>query len=180
MSGAAADYARALFRAAGVQGVLARVAGELTQMEGFLREHAHFFGNPVIPSARQAKVLLHVLEGQADPLTAGFLERLIRDRRLNLLSRICRIYSTMVEAELGDVTVRLRVRYSPSQQILSELREELAKRGLFPKEKRDAAVFDIVIDESVIGGFIAECRGRVIDASLRTRLARLSAAEGSF
>lgn len=175
MNAAATGYARALFRAAETRGVLARVSEELALIEGVLGKHSHFLNNPAIPASRKADALHSALNGQADPLTVGFLVRLVKDRRLKLLPHVRRVYDIMASEALGEVTVRLRVRYAPSDKLLTRLRDELSARGLFAREKRDAAVFEVVIDESVIGGFIAEHRGRVVDASLKTKLTRLNA-----
>lgn len=175
MNGAVSGYARALFRAAEARGVLAQVVEELTLIEGVLQQHERVILHPTLPASRKAEALRKALEGQADPLTVRFLTRLAADRKLKLLPRIKALYDTMAAEALGEVTIRLSVRYTPSEKMLRRLREELPALGLFPQEKRDAAVFEIVMDETVIGGFIAEYRGRVVDASLKTRLMRLNA-----
>lgn len=173
MNGASAGYARALFNAAAERGVLERVSEELGQLESIFAEHAHFFSNPAVPSSRQACVLRDILDGRADELTIRFLERLAQDRQMKQFSHIRKQYDRLVEAELKAVSVLLRVRDVPSENLMRIMREDLAQWGLFPVEKKDTVVFEVVIDKNILGGFIAECRGRMIDASLRTRLARL-------
>ncbi|MDR3207922.1 MAG: F0F1 ATP synthase subunit delta [Oscillospiraceae bacterium] len=170
MSAPERELAQALFQAAQSRGRLASVSEDLAAVTPLLLRESRFFLNPGVPAARQTEALSACLSGQADPLTVQFLNLLCARRLLRLLPRILARYDALCAEAAGEITVRLRIPYAPGPALLNQLRDALADWGMYPPERRDRVSFDIVIDLDLIGGFMAECNGRVLDASLKYRL----------
>ena len=165
-------YAQALFRAAARVGP-EQVADELRALEPLILEHRRFFFNAGLPVARQNAVLREALDGRADPLTEQFLMMLCVRRRLHRLPHIRERYDALCAEALGELTVRLALPYAPDDALLQKLRDSLGRLGLYPHERRDRVTFTAEVEPALIGGFVAECGGRVIDASLKTVLANM-------
>lgn len=166
-------YARALVQAAQECGSLEQVRDALGPICESLAQNAVFFSNPVIPAARHVAVLREALEGKADPLTVAFLVMLARRRRLKKLPGIRRHFEHLADALLGRVHVTLRIPFAPDAALLEGLRQNLTARGLIPQDKTEQATLQVIVDKSLIGGFVAEQGGRLLDASVKSRLASL-------
>jgi len=173
MNSADTAYAQALFRAAGLSDKLSLIAEELRQLEPLILKHRHFFFNAGVPAARQSEVLRECLDGQADVMTAQFLQLLCTRNRLRRLPMIRQRFDALCAEALHELTVRLRMPYQPDEALLTKMRDALGRMDLFPYEHRDRIQFTVEPDESLIGGFVAECDGRVLDASFRTVLLNL-------
>ncbi|MCL2748041.1 MAG: ATP synthase F1 subunit delta [Oscillospiraceae bacterium] len=164
------SYAQALFDAASERGMLAVAARELEALTVVIKRHIRFFLNPGLPAARRALVLRECLEGKAHPLIVTFFSLLIERGHIKWLDKIVGHMTAMYRASQGEATVRLRVPYAPDGELLEKLRDALGKTSLCAAKDKGHIHFDVEIDEGLLGGFTAECGGRVWDASLRTRL----------
>ena len=173
MKSAELSYAQAIFLAASERGKRDVLAQELSLLEPLIREHGCFFLNPGLPCARQIQTLRDCLRDQADPLTVEFLSLLCSRRYLRRLPIILNHFEILCREANGDLPVILRIPYEPDNALLDKLREALAEWSLYPSDRKECVRFVVEIDSSLIGGFTAECDGRVLDASLRTRLAQL-------
>lgn len=150
-----------------------RLSQELSELQGPLEENAEFFCNPEVPVERYEAVLRESLEGRVDSITLDFLLHLARERRLSELPKIIRRFKKVAGEALGRITVELRISHEPDEDLLGKLRAYLADCGLIPRDKAADALFDITVDKSLLGGFMAEYNGRLIDKSLKTRLFEL-------
>ena len=173
MSAAERAYAQALFETAAAKNKLAVVSEELELLEPLIRTHRNFFFNPGLPSEHQVRVLHDCLDGQADRLTTLFLTLLCARRRLKLLPRVRKQFDMLCAEALERRTVLLRIPYEPDETLLARLRDALGDLGLYSPAHKDMVSFETVIDGGLLGGFVAEYRGRILDASVRTQLAKL-------
>lgn len=166
-------YAMALLKASLERGAAARVADELPAVEKLLASHAGYFYDPKITAGDKADMLRELLDGKADALTVQFAVLLAGRRRLRYLPGIRRQFDKMAAAALGRVFVRLWVPYELNDELLKRLQAYLEDIGLYPSGQKSEVSFDIIVDKGLIGGFIAESGGRMLDLSLKTRLERL-------
>ena len=173
----ALGYAQALLKASLKQGSVEKLAKELPAVAPLISRHAVFFFNPRIAGREKAALLREALSGRADGLLVEFLVLLAQRRHLRHLSDIQPEFEKLAAAALGKATVSLRIPYQPGKAMLDKLRAYLAERGLFPPGKKSGVRFEIQLDKSLIGGFIAECGGWSLDASIKTRLVRVEKGE---
>jgi len=173
MTAVESGYAQAFLRASLSRGNVERVAEELPAAGEIVSQYAAFFFDPRITGSKKAELLQEAVGNQADALVSEFLALLARRRHLKYLPGICRQFEKLAEANLGRATVRLRIPYQPGAELQDRLREHLAALGLFSPELKNGVKFEILLDKSLLGGFVAEYGGRSLDASLRTRLNRL-------
>ena len=171
---AAQSYAQALYAAATERNREGDVVRDLQALSPIMQEHKHFFLNPSVSTAEQVDVLGACLDGRADALTAEFLALLAQRRCLGALPAIAAHMEELHREATGSVTVRLRMPFLPGEALLSELRRTLCDSMLFPSGQSDKVRFEVEIDPGLIGGFTAECGGRVLDMSLKTRLSRMA------
>jgi F0F1-type ATP synthase delta subunit len=146
---------------------------ELTFAVEILGQYPTVFYNPSV-SSRHILRLLSVFEGKFSALGYQFLCLLTLRRRLKYLPRITPRFAALCEKASGKVRVRLSLPYAPSEKLLGRLRESLAVLGLYSKRSVALAEFDVSVDKSLVGGFIAECDGLLLDRSLRTKLMHIS------
>ena len=173
MTPIAAGYAQALLYASRQRDSVKKVSEELPVVAGLITEHSVYFMNPRVAGREKAALMRDVLNGRADGLVIEFLKLLTQRRHLKHLPEIARQFDKLATEELGKIIVRLRIPYKPGKDMLDKLRDHLAARGLFPVQSKSGVSFDILLDKSLIGGFVAEYGGRLLDASVKTRLSRI-------
>ena len=178
MASMAVEYAQALLKASSELDHTQRVADGLKQAEEVIVAGGDYFFNPESPAVGQISLVEELFRGELDELVVQFLIMLIRKRRLRALPAIRKNFSVIAERSLGTVKVLLRIPFEPDQALLEKLRNDLAEKGLYSEKQKSQASFEITLDKSLIGGFIAEYDGSILDASLKTRLFNLRPAAG--
>ena len=132
------------------------------------RDIKAFLENPVTTVDQKLKLVDAFAEkGGFSELTKSLLELLVKKNRMELL-----IY---VAAELHSISdkilSRIRVRLSTAQEPSTLNTEEISKKiGLFFKRNVFVEYFH---DPSLIGGFLIEGDGKLIDMSIKGQLDRL-------
>jgi F0F1-type ATP synthase delta subunit len=96
------------------------------------------------------------------------------------LPGIARRFGVLAREAEGEWRVRLYTPYSLDAPALEGIRLYLAKRGLIEEAPLDKVSFEVIPDKSLLGGFRAECRGRVLDESIKTRLLKMRGVHGSW
>ena len=164
-------YADALYELAEEQKALDAVAADLRGMKQLLAESKEFQTIAAHPRLTRAQLVKAVQQIAASAkfggLTANFLALVARNRRLNELNAIIESFLAEFAARRGEFTadVRSAKPLTPAQmeQIAASLRE-MAGGKVHIAMKEDA---------SLLGGLVVKMGSRVIDASVKSRLARL-------
>lgn len=172
MNSAESTWAAALFKAAKETGLLARTADDLSQCVEAIRSRGSCFFSPVVPAERKTALLREAWEGAVCELVLEFLCLMAQRRAMRLLPGTCRQFARLAEKELGEIKVTLRIPFPPGQALLDRLRDRLAAMGMFSEKDKDGVSFDVVSDKSLLGGFTAEYDGKLLDRSLRSRIAQ--------
>ena len=173
MTTSAIGYAAALFKVARELGRAAAVADDLPAVEELLSRFARTFHDPQVKAADKAAYLRELLDGGADTLTVQFVVLLAQRKRLKHLPAIRRQYDKLAAAALGRTAVRLSAPYPVNDGLLEGLHAHLARVGLCSPDMGSVR-FDVIVDKDLLGGFVAESQGRMLDMSLKTRLNRLA------
>jgi F0F1-type ATP synthase delta subunit len=166
-------YAESLFDAALALGCLDEVYGELPSVAGLMEECGRYLRDPHVGTAEKTSVLLDLLTGKVHPLTLQFLLLVLGRGHLRHMSDASKRFMQECADYYGYTTVRLRIPFEPDPGLLERLRPRLAEHGLISGRSMEKAEFQIELEEGLIGGFIAQCGGSQIDASLRTALVKL-------
>lgn len=98
----------------------------------------------------------------------GFMKCVCRNRRCELLDRIFEDYEACVHSRKRILTARLRCVTPPDERQLAGISRSLCER--YHMQDVD---LQVIIDQSLIGGFVIEAGGHEIDYSIHGRFKRL-------
>jgi F-type H+-transporting ATPase subunit delta len=167
----ATTYADALHAAAVDRESVDEVASELEAFAGAMRDSRELslvLTDPDIEQADRRAVIEGLTEG-ANPLVRNFLLVLLDRGRLSELPEIERAFAAKVTEAEG----RIEVHAITAIPLTDDLRKRVVDK-LEEKTGRRVELSESV-DPEIIGGLVLELGTAVVDASLRTRLARLGA-----
>jgi F-type H+-transporting ATPase subunit delta len=165
-------YAEAMYKSAQSLKCVDVVAEEMLDAEDALSQCVSYLNSPLIGAGDKAALLRELLEGKVSPLLLEFILLMTTRRHI-------RHYHSVVErfrrlSGHGKVVVRLRVPFEPDQNLIGRLKMRFVKEKLIPTDMADKKFdINIVVDNGLIGGFIASCEGYQIDTSLKTALTKL-------
>lgn len=177
ISGFSGQYARDLFVAASIRGLLATVERDLLELQQFLKDNketAELIQSPAANKKLLPEVFNKLAEGlQLCNLTKFFLGTLQDDKKLRLLDKsithflnLCREHNKVVVAEVTLAEI-------PTIDQLWQFHKYLEKSMLKPDEKLE---MQLSIDPICGGGFKMNLKGRQIDNTRRTELESLKKA----
>ena len=148
-----------------VRGALATF-GRLMDESDDLR---HLVRSPAFSAQDQLKALGAVLaRAGIDGLAADFLKLLATKRRLFAVATITRDYNTLDDAGKGIKRAAVTV-----AEPLSAAQQQSLQDALRTATGGQTVEIDTKVDPSIIGGLIVKLGSRMMDASLRTKLATL-------
>ena len=164
-------YAQAYFDLAREEGRIAQWREDLLRAVETLsnREVAAALANPRLTLTERTRLALDVLTGVGEP--ARNLVRLLIERgRLNVLDDLVETYDDLSDRESGVVRANVTTAVPVDDALKTRIGRTLS-------EKLGAAVqTEVHQDPTILGGLIIRVGDRVIDSSLRTRLAQLRTA----
>ena len=171
MASVAGRYASALFDLAQEQSQVAAVEQDLANIQGLLDESEdlqRLVRSPVFSADDQTRALTAVLERMsASPLTQNFAKLLVRNRRLFAFGDMIKGFRTLAARSRGEVEADVTSATVLSGEQLQALQDTLkASLG------QDVQI-NTRVDPSLLGGLIVKIGSRMIDSSLRTKLATL-------
>ncbi|HEU4620486.1 MAG TPA: F0F1 ATP synthase subunit delta, partial [Gammaproteobacteria bacterium] len=172
----ARPYARALFDVAKADGTLGEWSAALAAAADVVRDRAavDYLGSPALDDAERLafleSVLAEVPEASAFASTQGkaLLELLIANDRLEALSEISAAFDELKAEAENRIKVKLVAACPVDSDIAGKIAAKLEQR-LGRKVELECEV-----DHALIGGAIIQAEDKVIDGSVRARLARLT------
>ena len=167
---AVSTYAEALFEAARERDELEEVLEELEEFGTALEESEElrlFYYGSQISEREKRRAIDALTEGMA-LTTRNFLKVLSDNGREENFEEILLRYEELVKEYLGKVEVAVTTAVELSEDQLDRMRERLG-RSL---EGREVILFTSV-DPNILGGAVFRYGGRMIDSSVRGRLASL-------
>lgn len=170
-SGAAGRYATALFELARDAGELDRAEGDLDQLAQALDESAELgdlIRNPVYTRAEQGAAMGAVAERMGlSQLVRNVVGLMAEKRRLFALPETIAQFRALLAEHRGEVTAEVT-----SAHPLSDTQRSALAGKLKESLGRDVKL-NVSVDEDIIGGLVVRVGSRMIDSSIRSRLARL-------
>lgn len=166
----ARPYAEAVFKRATESGMATKWSDMLKFLAAVVtnEEAAALIRNPKVDKQRLTQLMLDICHGQIDSEGENFLKLLVQNGRLPLLPFIKDLYEQHRADSEGYVDVELRTAYALSAEKQKQLAKSLQK--MLNKKPH----IRMVVDESLIGGFLARAGDKVIDGSVKGQLQQLA------
>lgn len=163
-------YSKALLEVAKERSQLEVILSEVNELTQLFKEEnlASFFETEAYSASAKAQVIDMIKENASD-LMKNFLNTVRANGRLADLSDIlAEIKNTADDMfKIADVEVVSSVKLTETQ---------IEKFVALAKSKFDLNEVTIVntVDEKIVGGFIVNSRGKIIDASVKSQLAKIA------
>ena len=172
VAGLAERYAAALFDLADERKALDAVATDLTGLRRLIDESAdlrRMIRSPVLQRDAQARAIGAVADRAGlNRLTHNFLGLLARNRRLFALPEMIQGFLQILAERRGEVTAQVT-----AAQDLSDTQRRAVDERL-RKAVGSKVAIDFRVDPSLLGGLVVKVGSRMVDASLKSKLARLA------
>lgn len=170
-AGAAGRYANALFELAQEAGALEQTERDMDALGEALKESedlSNLIRSPIYGREAQARGINAVTERmELSPLVRNLVALMASKGRLYMLPQVIRIFSALMAEHRGEVTAEVT-----SAKKLTEAQSQKLAQTLASAEGREVKL-NVTVDESVIGGLVVKVGSRMIDTSIRAKLAQL-------
>jgi F-type H+-transporting ATPase subunit delta len=164
-------YGGALFELAEEQEQLDAVAGDMNQLKHLMQESRDFHtlgADPNLDRGEQVKAMQAIAaKAEFQKLTGNFLALVAQNRRLMQLGAMCDSYLARLAKKRGEFAAEVRTARPltpPQEQQLAAQLQSLAGGKVHMSVKED---------KNLIGGLIVKIGSKQIDASVKSKLARL-------
>ncbi len=164
-------YAQALMSLAQQNNLTDQFGETFRSLESLLAESQEFKDfvlNPVIKNEDKKSVLKQVM-GDANPYLVNFMMLLVDKRRIIFIEPIIKQYLNLLrklnQTVLAEVT--------SAQELNDQQKQNIVEKVKGIAEARDVEL-KTTVDPDLIGGVIIKVGSKVIDASLRRQLRRIS------
>ncbi|NWF50091.1 MAG: ATP synthase F1 subunit delta [Ignavibacteriaceae bacterium] len=160
-------YANSLLDLALEKKMIDSISSDMEFLQKTLKENPALkraLSNPVIKSHLKIKLIDEIFKDKVDNETIGYLKFLVKKGRENLLDNIVSAFLEIKDDHLGIANVEVVV----ASQLSGEQIESLRKK--FEAYLNKKVRLNIIIDEKIIGGFVAKVKDTVFDASIRHQL----------
>ena len=171
MAGVAGRYASALLDTAKEANQMAEVERDMNAISAMIddsEDMRRLVRSPVFTAEDQSKALEAVL-GKADAaqLTTNFFKLLARNRRLFATQDIIRAFKALAANARGEVQAEVASAVALNDAQLNELRDTL--KASVGKD----VMLETKVDPSLLGGLVVKIGSRMIDSSLKSKIATL-------
>ena len=170
-TGIAARYATAIFELAKEDNALAALESDVDTLEAALADSADFrdlISSPIYLRDEQgAAVTAIARKAGLSQIVTNTLALMASKRRLFVLPQLVRGLRDRIAAEKGDVTADVT-----AARALTKAQEEKLSKTLKARVGQDVKI-KMAVDESLIGGLVVKVGSRMIDTSIRSKLAAL-------
>jgi F-type H+-transporting ATPase subunit delta len=167
----ARPYAEAVFRLAKETNSLPAWSEALAVLAAAAKDPlaVEFAANPKFSASQVQTLLTDLLGARANQQVSNFVATVLESHRFTLLPYIAELFEQLKAAQEGSVTAHIESAFELTAAQVEEIKSILAKR--FGK-KVDT---EVSVDAELIGGVRMTIGDDVIDASVRGKLAALSA-----
>jgi F-type H+-transporting ATPase subunit delta len=174
LAGVAGRYASALYELAAEQGKANEVEQDLIKFQtayDMSEDLARMVRSPVISADEQGQAIAAVLgKLGAGALSVNFFRLLAKNRRLFAAPDMVRAFRALAAKARGEVTAEVTSAVALSEAQIAELKQTL--KASVGKD----VTLSTRVDPALLGGLIVKVGSRMIDSSLRTKLAGLKVA----
>jgi F-type H+-transporting ATPase subunit delta len=172
MATVAGRYASALFDLATEQRQMAEVEGQLNKFQAMIDDSAdlrRLVASPAFSADDQAKAIKALIEKAGiGGLAGNFLQLIARNRRLFAVPDMIKSYRALSARARGEVEAEVASAFPLDAKQLEQLNDTLRATVGGKQIKLNTRV-----DPSLLGGLVVKMGSRMVDSSLRTKLASL-------
>lgn len=168
----AGPYARALFEFASEKSMLHGITADLNNLYILISDTPDFIDylkNPFITTQAKIEVLDRVFKGRINQEIIRFFNILVKRNRIGLLIPIIQSYLELVYrmADVKEYEIQTAFPMTKFQKwkLINKLKSLTNVREVSLK---------IIVDESLIGGFLIKTSSKVIDFTVKNRLEKLA------
>lgn len=157
-------YAKSLVGLAIEMNQLEQVNNDMLYLKKIIKSSRDFvvmLESPVVPSGKKVKIISAVTEGNLSQLTDSFIKLLCSKNREPHLPGIINAFIEQYNEYKGIHTATLTTAAPVGEGVLNEFRTRILESTKVPHLNLETKV-----DEKLIGGFVLEMEGQLIDASI--------------
>lgn len=174
MASVAGRYASALFELASEQNAVAEIERDLTNFQSLLDESDdlnRLLESPVLSTEEQGDAIAAVVaKMDASQTTQNFFKLITQNRRLHVAGDVVRAFRALASKARGEVAAEVISASELTDEQVASLKATL-KESVGKDVQLTANV-----DPSLLGGLVVKIGSRMVDSSLRTKLANMKAA----
>ncbi|HUF57436.1 MAG TPA: F0F1 ATP synthase subunit delta [Thermohalobaculum sp.] len=171
VSDAAGRYATALFGLAREEDALEQTERDLDALGQALKESDDLrtlIASPIYDREDQSRGLAAVGEKMGlSQLVRNLVGLMVARRRIYMLPKVIDNFRALLAEHRGEVTAEVTAAKALTDEQAGKLAETL--KGASGREVK----LDVTVDEALIGGLVVRVGSRMIDTSIRSRLAQL-------
>ena len=132
------------------------------------KRYSEFFSNPILSRETKFKVIENIIKRlNFSSSTLSFFKLLIKNKRVVILSSLVEELEKFSDLINDRFRVTLKTAYEPSVSELEKISERIST--YFGRK----AIVIRSIDPDIIGGFILESEGKLIDMSVKGQIKRI-------
>ncbi|MFC2970080.1 F0F1 ATP synthase subunit delta [Acidimangrovimonas pyrenivorans] len=170
-SGIAARYATAIFELAREDKALPKLEQDVEALDGALSESKDFkvmISSPLYSREDQAQAIAALAKKMdLGPITANTLGLMASKRRLFVLPQLVAVLRDLIADEKGEVLAEVT-----AATALTEAQADKLAATLKAQIGKDVKL-KTAVDEKLIGGLVVKVGSKMIDTSIRSKLAAL-------
>ena len=163
-------YAESLFALAELEGVADILADQLFELSKGMTANPdlrQFLADAGIPAAEKKKAVGEIFSRDASPLMRGYVEILIDINKAELVGDIAHAYVVFSEKQKSQVLAEVTSAVALSDELTEKLTAELNKAT-----GKKVTVKNFV-DGAILGGLVIKVEDKIMDLSIRGKLADL-------
>ena len=170
-TGIAARYATAVFDLAKDDGTIKKLEGDLDGLTSALAESGDFnalISSPIYSREEQGTAIAALAKKmKLSPIMSNTLSLMASKRRLFVLPQLVNALRAAIAEDKGEVTADV-----VSAKALTKAQSDKLRGSLKTTTGKDVTI-NATVDESLIGGLIVKVGSKMIDTSIRSKLAAL-------
>ena len=170
-SGIAARYATAVFETAREEKSLKKLEADLASLEAVLADSEDFrnlIGSPIYSRQQMTDAVAALAKKMGlTKLMANTLGLMATNRRLFVLPQLVVALNKLIADEKGEVAAEVT-----AAKALTKAQQDALAKTLKAAVGKDVNV-KLAVDESLIGGLVVKVGSKMIDTSIRSKLANL-------
>lgn len=167
----ASRYAKSLMDLATSGGKLEKVKEDMNLFSSVLdnRDFLLMIRSRIIKADKKSNVFSSIFNGKVDELTTSFLDVVLKKGREEYLPEIVQSFKDQYNVMHNITTAHVTTAQTLSDELLSSIKTNLPAMGV------EGATVNWVktVDPSLLGGFILQVGDKLIDASVKTKLANI-------
>ena len=170
-TGIAARYATAVFELAKEGKTLKAIETDIDALAAAMEGSADFralIHSPVYSRAEQGTAITAIAKKmQLSPVVGNTLSLMAKNRRLFVLPQLVAGLRALISEDKGEVTADV-----VAAKALTKTQEAALAKSLKASVGKDVKI-NATVDESLIGGLVVKVGSKMIDTSIRSKLAAL-------